>query len=85
MQNYGLQLHTLARVAQSITELDLEVDALSRANCWNFLASMLRRIDSRQTQFLNFKTAQVGIKRDKSGADPAVTARVGQTSCPDNK
>ena len=29
MQNYGLQLRTLARVAQSITELELEVDALS--------------------------------------------------------
>ena len=34
---------------------------------------------------MKFKTDQVGIRRDKSGADPAVTARVGQTSCPDNK
>ena len=29
MQNYGLQWRTLARVAQSITELELELDALS--------------------------------------------------------
>ena len=60
------------------------LDFEARAKWWNFLASMHRRIGSRQALLMKFRTDQVGIKRDKSGADPAVTARVGQTSCPDN-
>ena len=53
------------------------------ATCWNFLASMLRHIGSRQARLVHSTTDQVGIKRDKSGVEPAVTARVGQTSRPD--
>ena len=57
---------------------------ITKATCWNFLASMLRHIGSRQARLVHFMTAQAGIKHDKSGADPAVTARVAQTSRPDN-
>ena len=64
-------------------ELDLELH--HEATCWNFLASMHRHIGSLQARLLHFMTDQVGIKRDKSGAGPAVTARAGQTSCPDKK
>ncbi len=55
-------------------ELDLELH--HEATCWNFLASMLRRIGSRQALLVKVRTDQVGIKRDESGAEPAETARV---------
>ena len=63
----------------------IELDSSSRpheATCWNFLASMHRHIGSRQALLVKFRTDQVGIKRDKSGAEPAVDGQAGPNIVP---
>ena len=84
LQTYDLQLRTLVACCPiQHTELARGRCAVPRGHLVESSCVMppTRRLASETAGRLAI--AQAGMHREKSGADPAVTARVGQTSCPD--